>query len=51
MGDWQRMMESAILAEITARIAAARAGIGDEELARLWEARRAELAAVMRDAL
>jgi hypothetical protein len=51
MDDWQRMMDNAIAAEVAARMAAARAGVTDEQWAELWRTRYAEFVDEMRKAI
>jgi hypothetical protein len=43
MGDWSRLLDEAVAAEVIASLAAIRAGISDDEFRREWDTRSAEL--------
>jgi hypothetical protein len=45
--DWKRMMDAAIAAEVAARMAAARAGVTDEQWTELYRTRYAQFVAEM----
>jgi hypothetical protein len=47
--DWQRMLTDAVAAHIGARLAAAQAGMTDEEWSQLWQERYAEMVDLMRE--